>query len=42
MRIQQGFDMVSVNTDVGVIRSAMVNELKVANGESVQSGPGGY
>ncbi|KAJ5386119.1 hypothetical protein N7509_008660 [Penicillium cosmopolitanum] len=42
VRIQQGFDMVSVNTDVGVIRSAMVNELKVANGESVQSGPGGY
>lgn len=41
-RTQQGFDMVSVNTDVGVIRSAMLNELKVANGESAQSRPGGY
>ncbi|KAJ5235276.1 uncharacterized protein N7469_004444 [Penicillium citrinum] len=41
-RSQEGFDMVSVNTDVGVIRSAMLNELKVANGESTQSGPGGY
>ncbi|KAH8424773.1 HpcH/HpaI aldolase family protein [Aspergillus melleus] len=41
-RGQDGFEMVSVNTDVGVIRSAMLNELKVANGESAQSGPGGY
>ncbi|KAJ5103719.1 hypothetical protein N7532_004248 [Penicillium argentinense] len=41
-RAQQGFDMISVNTDVGVIRTGMLNELKVANGESVQRGPGGY
>ncbi|KAJ5174836.1 uncharacterized protein N7482_000713 [Penicillium canariense] len=35
-RAQQGFDMISVNTDVGVIRAGMLNELKTANGEAVQ------
>ncbi|KAJ5240157.1 hypothetical protein N7468_004776 [Penicillium chermesinum] len=38
-RTQQGFDMISVNTDVGVIRTAMLNELKTANGEAVEGGP---
>ena len=38
-RAEQGFDMISVNTDVGVIRSGMLNELKTANGENVKSGP---
>ncbi|GLI72787.1 hypothetical protein PoHVEF18_000971 [Penicillium ochrochloron] len=38
-RAQQGFDMISVNTDVGVIRTGMLNELKTANGEEVQGGP---
>ncbi|PYH92064.1 Phosphoenolpyruvate/pyruvate domain-containing protein [Aspergillus ellipticus CBS 707.79] len=42
-RVQQGFDMVSVNTDVGVIRAGMLGELKVAAGgaENVAAG-GGY
>jgi 4-hydroxy-2-oxoheptanedioate aldolase len=31
--------MISVNTDVGVIRTGMLNELKTANGEEVQGGP---
>lgn len=30
--------MISVNTDVGVIRTGMLNELKTANGEDVQGG----
>ena len=30
--------MISVNTDVGVIRAGMLNELKTANGEAVQGG----
>ncbi|KAJ5692997.1 hypothetical protein N7462_002420 [Penicillium macrosclerotiorum] len=38
-RAEQGFDMISVNTDVGVIRTGMLNELKTANGELVQGGP---
>lgn len=33
-RAKQGFDMISVTTDVGVIRSGMLNELKTASGES--------
>ncbi|KAJ6115690.1 hypothetical protein N7523_006107 [Penicillium sp. IBT 18751x] len=37
-RAEQGFDMISVNTDVGVIRTGMLNELKTANGETVQGG----
>lgn len=38
MRAEQGFDMISVNTDVGVIRAGMLNELKTANGETVKGG----
>lgn len=38
-RAQQGFDMISVNTDVGVLRAGMLNELKTANGETVKGGP---
>jgi 4-hydroxy-2-oxoheptanedioate aldolase len=30
--------MISVNTDVGVIRTGMLNELKTANGEAVPGG----
>ncbi|GAD97194.1 4-hydroxy-2-oxovalerate aldolase [Paecilomyces variotii No. 5] len=41
-RAQQGFDMISVNTDVGVIRSGMLNELKTANGEVVGGPREGY
>lgn len=42
-RAQQGFDMISVHTDVGVMRTAMLNELKKANGEPIEGGPGkGY
>ncbi|KAJ5266815.1 hypothetical protein N7478_009623 [Penicillium angulare] len=37
-RAQQGFDMISVTTDVGVFRNAMLGELKTANGETVQGG----
>ncbi|KAJ5723181.1 hypothetical protein N7488_001216 [Penicillium malachiteum] len=37
-RAEQGFDMISVITDVGVFRTGMLNELKTANGESVQGG----
>lgn len=33
--------MISVHTDVGVIRTGMLNELETANGEAVKSGPGG-
>lgn len=33
--------MISVNTDVGVIRTGMLNELKTANGEIVKGGSGG-
>lgn len=31
--------MISVNTDVGVMRTAMLNELKTANGEAIEGGP---
>ncbi|PWY75438.1 Phosphoenolpyruvate/pyruvate domain-containing protein [Aspergillus heteromorphus CBS 117.55] len=43
-RIRQGFDMVSVNTDVGVIRNGMLGELRVAVGGSAKgaSSGGGY
>ncbi|KAJ5156011.1 hypothetical protein N7492_008814 [Penicillium capsulatum] len=42
-RAQQGFDMISVNTDVGVIRTGMLNELKTANGETgKEASRGGY
>lgn len=42
-RSKQGFDMISVNTDVGVIRTGMLNELKTANGEAVkEASRGGY
>lgn len=34
VRAEQGFDMISVTTDVGVIRNGMQNELKTANGEN--------
>lgn len=40
-RAEQGFDMISVNTDVGVIRTGMLNELKTANGEVIKGGSGG-
>ncbi|KAL4874293.1 Phosphoenolpyruvate/pyruvate domain-containing protein, partial [Aspergillus karnatakaensis] len=36
-RAKQGFDMISVNTDVGVLRAGMLNELKTANGEAMNS-----
>ncbi|KAJ5888495.1 hypothetical protein N7495_008536 [Penicillium taxi] len=38
-RAEQGFDMISVNTDVGVLRTAMLNELKTANGEHIRADP---
>ncbi|KAJ5920778.1 hypothetical protein N7466_009104 [Penicillium verhagenii] len=38
VRAEQGFDMISVNTDVGVFRTGMLNELKTANGENVLGG----
>ncbi|KAJ5729724.1 uncharacterized protein N7483_004232 [Penicillium malachiteum] len=37
-RAEQGFDMISITTDVGVFRTGMLGELKVANGETVESG----
>lgn len=33
-RAEQGFDMISVTTDVGVIKKGMSMELKIANGEN--------
>ena len=33
-RAEQGFDMISVTTDVGVIKNGMGHELKTANGEN--------
>ncbi|OKL62250.1 hypothetical protein UA08_02209 [Talaromyces atroroseus] len=42
-RVEQGFDMISITTDVGVFRTGMLNELKVANGENViDSSRAGY
>lgn len=42
-RVEQGFDMVSIATDVGVFGSGMLGELKVANGETaVGNARGGY
>lgn len=38
-RIQQGFDMVSVVTDVGVLGSGMLRELGVAGGEVAAGKP---
>ncbi|OOF95049.1 hypothetical protein ASPCADRAFT_130606 [Aspergillus carbonarius ITEM 5010] len=42
-RAEQGFDMISITTDVNVIRGGMLGELRVANGEDggVRSS-GGY
>ena len=43
VRAKQGFDMISANTDVGVIGAGMTAALRMANGETVQeSGPGDY
>lgn len=33
-RAEQGFDMISVTTDVGVIKNGMHKELQIANGEN--------
>ncbi|KAJ5104689.1 2,4-dihydroxyhept-2-ene-1,7-dioic acid aldolase [Penicillium alfredii] len=42
-RAEQGFDMISVNTDVGVLRTGMLSELKTASGQTVEGGSrGGY
>lgn len=42
-RVEQGFDMVSIATDVGVFGSGMLGELKVANGETAGGDTrGGY
>lgn len=37
LRVQQGFDMVSVSTDSTVVGEAMVQHLSVANGTSTPS-----
>lgn len=44
VRLKQGFDMISVHTDVGVLASAMINELNTAVGSKADgsSGGGGY
>ncbi|KAL3296136.1 2 4-dihydroxyhept-2-ene-1, partial [Colletotrichum asianum] len=33
IRAKQGFDMISVNTDVGVLKRGMANDIRTANGE---------
>ncbi|VUC30170.1 unnamed protein product [Clonostachys rosea] len=37
-RAKQGFDMISVNTDVGVLRTGMLNELNIASERSTDTG----
>lgn len=39
-RIQQGFDMVSVTTDVGALANAMSGELGIASGQAAQKREG--
>jgi hypothetical protein len=38
-RAQQGFDLVSINTDVGVLGAGMVQELGVASGQAGDGKP---
>jgi hypothetical protein len=38
-RAQQGFDLVSINTDVGVLGAGMVQELSVASGQAADAKP---
>lgn len=44
MRAQQGFDMISIMTDVGAFEEGMMRNLGVAGGGSggVGGGSGGY
>lgn len=37
-RKNDGFDMISIITDVGVFKSGMVKELRIANGEAGEAG----
>ncbi|KAL2846916.1 Pyruvate/Phosphoenolpyruvate kinase-like domain-containing protein [Aspergillus pseudoustus] len=38
-RAQQGFDLVSINTDVGILGTGIVQELSVASGQAVDNKP---
>lgn len=41
-RLQQGFDMVSVSTDIGALVGEMTRQLALATGETVEKKGGGY
>lgn len=41
-RLEQGFDMVSIHTDIGVIVQGMTRELGIATGKAQEKKSGGY
>lgn len=41
-RLEQGFDMVSIHTDVGVLAQGMTRELETATGKALEKKSGGY
>lgn len=41
-RLEQGFDMVSIHTDIGVIVQGMTRELGIAMGKTQEKKSGGY